>query len=97
MGKAEDDELQAAAKAGDVARLRAAVGKGANREAKDSAGYTPLANAVCKGHADVAVALVELGADLEARDKNGNTPLANAAKFGRVDAIRFLLEHGSDS
>ena len=35
MGKAEDDELQAAARVGDVNRLRAAVSKGANLEAKD--------------------------------------------------------------
>ena len=35
MGKAEDEELQAAARAGDLARLRAAVSNGADLEAKD--------------------------------------------------------------
>ena len=86
MGKAEDDELQAAAKAGDVNRLRAAVSKGANLEAKDSVRVlrAPVRLAHC--------------APLTRRaQQSGDTPLANAASYkGHVEAIRALVELGAD-
>ena len=51
-----------------VARVRELLEKGANVNAKDSNGDTPLHKAACRGYARVARLLIEHGADVNARE-----------------------------
>ena len=82
------------ASAGDV---RACLRAGANPEARDKTGNTPLHFAAYHGHAGAITALLEAGADLEAReDEYGYTPLHSAAFNDQADAIAALIEAGAD-
>jgi ankyrin repeat protein len=52
---------------------------GANIEARDVDGRTPLHHAAMDCHSDVAQALIEAGADVNARSADGQTPLHEAS------------------
>ena len=52
---------------------------GANINARNAEGMTPLIIAAAEGNAEVAAKLIEAGADLEAKDENGNTALMYAS------------------
>lgn len=71
------------------------VEAGANIEAKDSMGYTPLILAAGGGLGEIK-ALLEAGADKDAVTINGYTPLHIAAHQGRVEVVKVLLAAGSD-
>ena len=66
-------DLLNAARNGDTPRVRTLLGSGANVEAKDKNGRTPLMLAAGNGHADAVKLLLEKGADPKARDKKGFT------------------------
>jgi hypothetical protein len=91
-----DRELLDAASDGDAARVKELLRKGANVNARDESGHTPLHHAAYRGHAEVAELLLERGADVNARDKDGHTPLHWAAAEGYADVARLLLERGAD-
>ena len=69
------------------------LAKGADVNAKDTSGSTPLSMAAYAGNKDVAELLLAKGADINAKDKNGNTPLQNAASNGRTDVVDLLKEY----
>ncbi|KAF7515662.1 hypothetical protein PCG10_002968 [Penicillium crustosum] len=69
---------------------------GANIEAKDKSGKTPLHNAAFYGIDDSIRALHKLGANLEAQDHSGATPLHEAAFYGIDDSIRALHKLGAN-
>ena len=60
----------------------ALIQAGADTEATNSDGDTPLILAADNSHESLALALVKLGADLEAKDQDGDTPLLLAADYG---------------
>jgi hypothetical protein len=92
-----DEELLDAARNGDTARVRELLRKGANANAKDRGGWTPLHWAAFWGHVDVAKLLLEHGADVNARDEDSRTPLHVAAAGGHAEVARLLLERGADA
>ena len=71
---------------------------GANVNARDIDGWTPLHQAAENGHVEMARLLVsELGADVNARDCSGWTPLHLAAENGHVEMARLLVsEFGAE-
>jgi len=89
-------EIHDAAKAGDLAKLRALVEKDAALvNSKDETGRTPL-HWACRGvHIEVVKALAERGADVNARDANGVSPLHSVSSRGHVEAARILLDRGA--
>jgi len=89
-------ELHQAAAKGDLKKVRKLVEEGADVNARDNIGYTPLHYAASYGHLDVARLLLEEGADVNARDNAGWTPLHWAAAYGHVDVARLLVERGAD-
>ena len=91
----EEWELREAVEAGDVAAIRALLARGANVEAQDAMGRTPLHTAVISGHEDVVTLLCDRGANVEATDVNGLSPLRWAASNGRVRLAALLLHHGA--
>jgi ankyrin repeat protein len=71
--------------------------RGAQLEARDGAGRTPLIAAVDADNASVADVLLRAGADPNSPDSlHGNAPLVWAAAEGRLEVARLLLERGVD-
>ncbi|QHT65218.1 hypothetical protein GXP67_00270 [Rhodocytophaga rosea] len=68
--------------------------KGANLNAENYAGYTPLMQA-SQDTLTVVKYLVEQGANINAEDGDGNTPFRQAARYGKKDICLFLLEKGA--
>ena len=70
------------------------VEKGANLDAADKDGKTPLMMAIAKGMAGEASLMVEKGANLDAADKDGKTALMMAIDVGGggTSACKFQVE-----
>ena len=68
---------------------------GADANARDRYGDTPLHRALGKGHVEVVRALLDAGADVNARDDFGDTPLRLAAGKGHVEVARALQDAGA--
>jgi ankyrin repeat protein len=62
--------------------------KGADVQAKNSDGRTPLLWACEKGLAEVALSLLEKGADAQAKNSDGVTPLLWAGIYDCCDPVR---------
>ena len=92
--------LFVAVRDGDVARIKALVGAGANANAKDPAkkerNSRPLHWAAVLGNVGSVNALLAGGADPNATTDHGWTPLHSAAWKGKADTIRVLLARGAD-
>ena len=69
------DDASATAANGHEAVVKLLLEKGAELEAKDSDGRTPLRRAAENGHEAVVKLLLEKDAELEAKDSFGRTPL----------------------
>ncbi|CAN0292760.1 unnamed protein product, partial [Ectocarpus fasciculatus] len=69
---------------------------GADKEALDCDGQTPLIWASYEGRLSMIKTLVAAGADTSIRDKNGKSALDSAAEEGYGDVIEALAEHGAD-
>ena len=73
--------------------MRALIGRGADLEAADQFGWTPLHAAASRGHAEMVCLLLEAGASAAASDEDGKTPLAWAAMQGHEAASALLDDH----
>jgi ankyrin repeat protein len=72
------------------------ISRGAQLDARDAAGRTPLIAAVLADNVEVAEMLLAAGADLETVDSHlGASPLSWAACWGRVRAVKFLVSKGA--
>ncbi|MDH2917402.1 MAG: ankyrin repeat domain-containing protein [Gallionella sp.] len=90
-----------AVKAGDAKTMQQLLSAGADVNACDEAGWTPLARAVYNqelqhGFLDVVQVLVGAGANLEAAIAYGVRPLMLAAGYGETDIVEFLIQAGAD-
>ena len=93
---AVEQQLREAAKVGDIALVRNLLDKGANVNAKDRNGWTPLMRAAWPGQTEVARLLLEKGADINAKDHFGWTAFAWSAWGGHWALVRLLAEKGTD-
>lgn len=73
------------------------IGMGANVNARDELGRTPLLQCASNGYPQAAVALLDHGASIEAADMGGVTPLRMAADRspGQGDVARMLIARGA--
>jgi len=94
--QASAGELHDAAKNGDILKVRQLLEQGANVNAPDNFGTTPLHYAASEGKTDIAKLLIERGADVNARDQHQWTPLHMAAYGGRAAMAKLLVEKGAD-
>ena len=74
----------------DLARVQRELACGANVNAKNDSGDTPLHWAGFNESAAVIEALLETGADVNAKSDDGNTPLDWAEIVGNETAIELL-------
>ncbi|MFZ8806797.1 MAG: ankyrin repeat and protein kinase domain-containing protein [Pyrobaculum sp.] len=93
----KDLELHIATYKGNVWRVEELLEKGADPNAQDYDGRTPLHTAASKGDVLIVELLLKHSADLNTQTKFGYTPLHLAAMEGHVDVVRLLLEHGANT
>ena len=84
------------ARYGHLSICRLLIDKGAQLEAKDVYGNTPLHSAVDGGHVEIVRLLCDRGADVEAYNnggwRGGSRPLHNAAWNGHISVVKELIE-----
>jgi ankyrin repeat protein len=68
------------------------LANGADVNAKDDDGVTPLHYAAWHGYLKMTKMLLKHGADTKAMDKNGETPLAWATERGDKTIIKLLQQ-----
>lgn len=68
---------------------------GADVNATDERGSTPLLEAARYGHEDISRLLIAAGANLKAKDKDGKTALMLAVQNNHDDVVRVLKEAGA--
>jgi ankyrin repeat protein len=86
-----------------VKTVRLLLDNGADIEARDDEGATPLISAAAYGQIEIFELLIQRGASIRARDKRGMTPLMAAAcecalstMNSTYDIVRILLEKGAN-
>lgn len=90
------DPLILAAIGCDVEEMRQLIDGGADINAKDNAGDTPLAWTIKRNCAEGARMLLERGAEVNAQAKNGFTPLSWAISHRHKELEALLRSHGAD-
>jgi ankyrin repeat protein len=86
-----------AALEGRTEKVRAFLSRGADVNAKDGDGRTPLMFAVINMHYETVNVLLDYGADVNARANDGGTALVLAASCGDPRIVRALLNRGADT
>ena len=88
----QDGALLSAAKAGDTAKVQAALDNGASPNTAKKEGVTPLMEAASGGHIDAVRLLLTRGADVNTVDKQGRSSITLAAEKGHAEVILALTE-----
>jgi TonB family protein len=91
-----DHDLFRAAGNGDIASARQQLKNGADVNARDDEGKTPLFPAIMFGNLELAELLITNGADVNARSTSGFTSMHFAAFGGDKKAIVLLIKYGAD-
>ena len=84
-----------AAKGNQVDRIVVLVKAGADINAADTSGFTPLHWAAYKGQVEAVETLLEYGANIDARDGDHATPLFVAVLNRQTLVAKFLLAKGA--
>ena len=71
------------------------VKAGADINARDNRGTTPLMKAAATGNLEAAQALVDAGADVNAMNSDGKTAITLAAEKMPNPVIQYLIAHGA--
>ncbi len=91
------DELNKAARSGNLKSVQLLIAQGVPVNARNSLGGTPLHDAAWAGERDVAAFLLQAGADVNAKHaEGGSTPLHYAVLTNHPDVVEVLLDHHSD-
>ena len=92
------EKLHRAAAAGDLERARELIREGADLDAFDDIGYTPLHHAAKNQHVALIELLLDAGADINAREEetNSDTAVSVAAADSSPEVVKLLLERGAD-
>lgn len=91
-----DVALVDAALSGELSKIQALLGRGANIEATAYDGLTPLDAAAKEGHLDVVKYLLEKGALVNDRGHTERTPLVLAAVYEHTDCVTYLISKGGE-
>ena len=89
--------LHRAAARGHLSAVNLLVDHGANVNAVDEQGATPLLAATYSSHKEVVVFLLQRGATVDAQEKrHGFTPLIQAVARNNKDLVNVLLNHNAN-
>ncbi|XP_046543164.1 LOW QUALITY PROTEIN: apoptosis-stimulating of p53 protein 2-like [Haliotis rubra] len=80
---------------GEIELVRRTAREVTDVSAPNDEGITALHNAICAGHYEIVVFLVEFGCDVNSPDSDGWTPLHCAASCNNLPMVKFLVEHGA--
>jgi ankyrin repeat protein len=81
----------------DLDAVKRLLSEGADPNAVNRFGVTPLHEAATVGNAEMLKALLDAGADANAAFGEGETVLMTAARTGDAESVRALLAHGADA
>ena len=95
-GSDADDRLLAAAAAGDIAAIDAALAEGADPGARDADGTPATMLATRGGHADALRRLLAAGANVDAQDATLDNPLLYAGREGLLDVVKVANDAEAD-
>ena len=84
-----------AAREGHLGAAKLLLGNGADIEAKDQGGKTPLISASESSQPEVMKLLLDKGADTNAKDKHNRTALKLAAEGSHTQIVELLKAHGA--
>eukprot|EP00658_Telonema_sp_P-2_P066088 TRINITY_DN55197_c0_g1_i2.p1 TRINITY_DN55197_c0_g1~~TRINITY_DN55197_c0_g1_i2.p1 ORF type:complete len:191 (+),score=37.91 TRINITY_DN55197_c0_g1_i2:342-914(+) len=84
--------MEIAALDGDLGQVVELIKSGADMNAKDDGGRTPLHNAVFGGQANIAAILLKNGADPEVTTEDGRTAMLCCAHSASAETAQVLLE-----
>ena len=90
-------DLEMAAFNGNVDELARLIPEGADIDARNKYGMTPLMIAATRGHSPFVVWLVEHGADLNHTAKYAMSALMLAVVYGHTDVVEELIKAGARS
>jgi len=88
--------LHLAAKDGAISRVKHLIAEGADINARDNQGRTPLYEAILGGNVNTVKLLTWHGADINARDNQGRTPLHLASGRNHQAVTELLIDQGAD-
>ena len=71
------------------------ISHGADVNAINNRGWTPLHLTCVLGHKSQAELLIAADADVNAKDKDGHTPLWYAQELGHTELAELLRKHGA--
>jgi ankyrin repeat protein len=91
-----DEELIEATRENNLPEVSRLFRAGADVNAKDRYGDTPLHFACSFGHVQVVIALLDRGADTEVKDRHGWTPLHWASLYNHLAVVKALLSGGAN-
>ena len=80
---------------GDMAAVQSQIESGADVDARDALGRTPLYYAIYNKHPRITGLLVQSGANVNVKYKADKTPLHLAAELGDTSTVRLLLKAGA--
>jgi ankyrin repeat protein len=83
------------AECGSIEGIKCWLREGADINATDAYGYTPLMNAAMLGRLDAVKVLIESGADIQKRGQFGYTALHAASQGGYLDVVQALVKYGA--
>ncbi|MBN1238644.1 MAG: ankyrin repeat domain-containing protein [Gammaproteobacteria bacterium] len=92
---AAENSLAAAARGGNLDEVRELIASGADVNAAEPDGSTPLLWAAYQSHPEMVSALLAAGADPDAANEFGITPLLQASRYGDAPVIKALLDGGA--
>ena len=81
---------------GRAAEVKTLLAAGADVNAPDDTGMTPLMVAAAQGDGAIARLLIAGGANVSAAAADGTTALMHAASANRGDLVRLLISSGAD-